>query len=160
VKFGRQKAIWWAAAAAALVLTGAAVVTFVLVDSPEPAAAGPDACSSGPGPKQVSAYFDDDAGMRAAARKLRDDGRISGLDTETKRDAWERFKVLFADQPELVKLARPEAMPASVWLLPAAGTTPKDRAERLRDELPAADSVTTVSCPMPTTRPPEPLEPS
>jgi hypothetical protein len=90
------------------------VVTFVLVDSPQPAAAGPD--------------------------------------------AWERFKILFADRPELVKLARVEAMPASLWLLPAEGTTPADLVERMREELPAVDSVATVRCPMPTTSPP--TEPS
>jgi hypothetical protein len=160
VESGRKKAVWWAAGLAVLVLAGAAVVTFVLVDSPKPAAAGPDACSTS-GPQQVIAYFEDDAGMRAAAGKLRDDDRIATLDTETKREAVERFKILFADQPELVKLVRPEAMPASLWLLPAEGTTPADLVERVRDELPAVDSVAVVRCPMPTTSPPAPpTEPS
>lgn len=158
---GRRKAIWWAAAVAVLVLAGAAVVTFVLVDSPEPAAAaGPDACSTS-GPQQVIAYFENDADLRAAARKLRDDDRIAARDTQTKREAFARFKILFADQPELVKLARPEAMPASLWLLPAEGTTPADLVEWVRDTLPVVDSVATVRCPMPTTSPPAtPTEPS
>jgi hypothetical protein len=155
VENGRRKAIWWAAAVAVLVLAGAAVVTFVLIDSPE-AAAGPDGCSAGPGPEQVSAYFDDDADMRAAAAKMRDDDRVAGSDTETKREAWARFKVIFADRPELVKLGRPEAMPASLWLVPAEDASAADLAKRMRTELPAADSVTTVPCPMPTTRAPRP----
>ncbi|MGH3759823.1 permease-like cell division protein FtsX [Actinophytocola sp.] len=157
----RKVALWWAAAVTVLVLVGAAVVVFVLTGSPQPAAAGPDACSSGPGPQQVVVYFDEDAEMRTAAKKLRDDDRIVGLDTETKRETWERFKAIFADQPELVKLARPEAMPASLWLLPAEGTTPADLADQMRDELPKADSVKGVPCPMPTTAPRTPTtEPS
>ena len=63
------------------------------------------------------------------------------MEAETQQEAYERFKQTFAQQPELVELARPEAMPASLTLLPAEGLYPGDLADALTDELPEIDSV-------------------
>ena len=38
---------------------------------------------------------------------------VQSVDYESRADAYERFKKVFAQQPELVQLARPEALPAS-----------------------------------------------
>jgi hypothetical protein len=98
-----------------------------------------------PGGKQtIIAYFDNpdpDAVMRQAAEKLDGDERIASVETETQQEAYERFKQIFAQQPELVELARLEAMPASLTLLPADGLYPGDLADALTDELPEIDSV-------------------
>lgn len=98
-----------------------------------------------PGGKQtVIASFtgpDPDAVMRQAAKKLDGDERIASVEAETQQEAYERFKQIFAQQPELVELARPEAMPASLTLLPADGLYPGDLADALTDELPEIDSV-------------------
>lgn len=105
-----------------------------------------------PGGKQtVIAYFDipdPDAAMRQAAEKLDGDERIASMETETQQEAYEQFKQTFAQQPELVELARPEAMPASLTLLPADGLYPGDLADALTDELPEIDSVS-ADCELP-----------
>lgn len=98
-----------------------------------------------PGGKQtVIAYFDSsdpDAAMRQAAEELDGDERIASVETETQQEAYERFKQTFAQQPELVELARPEGMRASLTLLPVDGLYPGDLADALTDELPEIDSV-------------------
>ena len=98
-----------------------------------------------PGGKQtVIVYFagpDPDSVMRQAAEELDGDERIASVETETQQEAYERFKQVFAEQPELVELARPEALPASVTLLPADGLYPGDLVDALTDELPEIDSV-------------------
>lgn len=138
---------------------GVAFVVFVLVQPPQ-RTAGPNACSAGPHAEQVMVYFDDDADMRAAAKQMRDDGRIAALDTETKRESWERFKRRNAYQPEVIKLANPEASGASLWLLPAGGTSPADLARQMYGEFPRANGATSVSCPLPTTAERISVEPS
>ncbi|GGS44326.1 permease-like cell division protein FtsX [Actinokineospora fastidiosa] len=50
------------------------------------------------------------AGLRAA---LEADPAVEQVDHESRDEAYERFKRIFEAQPELVKLARPEALPAS-----------------------------------------------
>ncbi|SDD88929.1 permease-like cell division protein FtsX [Actinokineospora iranica] len=44
---------------------------------------------------------------------LRADPAVEDVDFENREQAYERFKRIFEAQPELVKLARPEALPAS-----------------------------------------------
>ncbi len=44
---------------------------------------------------------------------LENDPAVETVTYENRDDAYERFKEIFASQPELVKLARPEALPAS-----------------------------------------------
>lgn len=59
------------------------------------------------------------------------------------------------DQPELVKLVRLEAMPASLHVLSADDVSDADLAEQLRTELTKAESVESGPCdeePTPTGR--------
>lgn len=49
-------------------------------------------------------------GLRADLEK---DPAVEGVAYENRDEAYRRFKEIFASQPELVKLARPEALPAS-----------------------------------------------
>jgi hypothetical protein len=140
VERSRSVALWLALAVAALVVAG--VVVVVLAWDEDAPAAGHDACAAGPGPDQLVLYFDDqsaDEDMRAVEKELRGDDRVGGLEPESRHEAWERFKKLFADQPELVKLAREEALPAAVWLLPADGIRLADLKEKLPAELAAVD---------------------
>jgi hypothetical protein len=112
----KQKvAITWSATLVTLLITGAFVVACGQSDAPERArTAGPDACA-GPGPEQVTVYVDGDPDMCAAAEQLHDDDQIAASYKETRDEAWERFKTLSADRPELIDLARPEAQPSSLW---------------------------------------------
>jgi hypothetical protein len=163
VERSRSVALWLAAGLAALVVAGAVFVVVVVLpagdsdDSDDAAAAGHDACAAGPGPDQLVLYFDGqsaDEDMRAAEKALRGDDRISGAEMETRHEAWERFKTMFAAQPELVKLAREEALPSTVWLLAADGVTLADLDEKLVDEYPKVGDTSVVKCPVPTTAPP------
>ncbi|OXM44627.1 hypothetical protein [Amycolatopsis alba] len=65
---------------------------------------------------QLVVYIETDEGMTLAAQALRDDPKARRVLTETKAEAYERFKKIFADRPELVKL---------VHLVPVAGTDPE-----------------------------------
>ncbi|MPZ80865.1 MAG: hypothetical protein GEV28_10885 [Actinophytocola sp.] len=78
---------------------------------------------------------DPDAPMRLAAEELRGDPRVEAVETETRQETFERFKEIFADQPDLLDVVRPEALPASVTLLPVEGTS----VDELYTALQAAD---------------------
>ena len=69
-------------------------------------------------------YVDTDAAMQELATALRGDQRVKWLTTRTKQQAYEEFKRVFADRPELVEVARPEAFPASVRVVLGQGTDP------------------------------------
>jgi len=100
-------------------------------------------CLDRGGRQTVVAYFsgdDPDPAMRQAAEALDEDDRIAWVKTETRQEAYERFKEIFADRPEILKLARPEALPASVTLLPADGVYPGDLADAIADEFSAIES--------------------
>jgi cell division protein FtsX len=102
--------------------------------------------------RSVIVYFDSedpDPVMRAAAEELRDDPRFESVREETRQQAFERFKETFKDQPELVKLARPEALPASVQLMVRKGTTAKQAEPALRADFPDAEVSFQNWCPPP-----------
>jgi cell division protein FtsX len=102
--------------------------------------------------RSVNVFFDgDDADpvMRAAADKLRDDPRFESVREETRQQAYERFKETFKDQPDLVELARPESLPASVQLMVRKGTTAKQQEAALRAEFPDAQVDFQNLCPPP-----------
>jgi cell division protein FtsX len=94
----------------------------------------------------VVVYLDTDAEMQATETALRSDQRVAATKTETKQQAYERFKVIFKDQPDLVKLARPEALPASVWIDVAPGVKRTELAEELRTRFPKAQEVQADAC--------------
>lgn len=50
---------------------------------------------------------------RTLRADLENDPAVESVKYENRDDAYKRFKEIFASQPELVKLARPEALPAS-----------------------------------------------
>ncbi|WP_246258337.1 permease-like cell division protein FtsX [Amycolatopsis anabasis] len=122
-----------AAAVAALVIWGA--------NRTVPGTASPIPC-----PREILTYFHTDADMLAAQDKVRDP-RIQSTTSETQLQAYERFKVIFKDQPELVELARPEALPASITVFPTAEADREQLVAWLRAQLPAAQEVDGLRCP-------------
>jgi hypothetical protein len=119
-----------------------AAVLIVLInrgDSTPPPVAGPEGC--GTNRNQVRIEFegaDPDTPMLAAADRLRQDKQVVAIRTQTRPQAFEEFQRVFKDQPDLLKIARPEALPASIWLVTAHDTKPADLATRLQTDLPAA----------------------
>lgn len=165
----------WLIAVCALVLgAGAATAAFLLLGGDEdipakpwvpPAAESPVGggneyldegaiqkyCLDRGGKQTVIAYFDGrdpDAAMNKAADALRDDERVASVKTETQQQAYVRFKEIFKEQPELVKLARPEALPASVTLLPADDVYVGDLADAVTAEFSEVDSFS-AGCELP-----------
>ena len=91
-------------------------------------------------------YFDTDEEMTATAERLRDEPGVASVTVATKAENFEHFKEMFADQPELVKLARVEAIPASIQLLPARRIDPDRLIDQVGDVLPAGADAQTIPC--------------
>jgi cell division protein FtsX len=102
--------------------------------------------------RSVIVYFDGpdpDPVMRDAAAQLRDDERFESVREETRQQAYQRFKKIFADKPDLVDKASPDALPASVNLVVRKGTKGKDVKTALEGEFPDAEVSTQDYCPPP-----------
>jgi len=160
VRISGRVRLWGAIAAAVIVLAGAVVTVVLLADDTTGEAKAatrwvpppPGKTCPPEGRPVVVAYFEQrspDDPMRRAADKLRDDEKISTIDTQTQEEAYARFLVIFRDQPELTKLARKEALPASVSVLPVDGVSLNELATHLREVLTEADSVDTGGCMVP-----------
>ncbi|MBP2319700.1 hypothetical protein JOF56_000085 [Kibdelosporangium banguiense] len=107
-------------AVAALVIAGAAVIVLAANQPPQRPltqydSSYPKDSMSGPEcPNIVTMYFKTDEAMTRAASRVEGDGRFYNTVQETKAQGYERFKKIFKDQPELVALAKPETLPASI----------------------------------------------
>lgn len=127
-----------AALAAALVAIGA--LSFVLIHQDD-ASASPKKPRLTPCDRKISVSTETNSAMRDIAARLRGDHRIQSLTTETKRQAYERFKKTFSEQPELIEMTRPESLPASVKIVPAHGIDREQLVTQLRAEFPVASKV-------------------
>jgi hypothetical protein len=79
------------------------------------------ACGKAGGHDTVIVYFtgdNPDDAMQRAAHTLGSDSMVASVTTETQQEAYVRFKEIFAEHPDLVDMASPDALPASVILLP------------------------------------------
>jgi len=163
----------WVLGAVAVLVVAAAVTTAVVVlnrvtEPPTPAALPRDTVPVPLGKRELCGlrlvvYIETDEGMTRAAQALRDDQKARRVLTETKAESYERFKKIFADKPELVKLTTPDVLPAVVHLVPVAGTDPETWANELRQRLPEATKVDVLdpvaaAAKMKTTTPPCPPE--
>ncbi|UUV33624.1 permease-like cell division protein FtsX [Amycolatopsis roodepoortensis] len=141
----------WVVGVVAVLVVAAVVTTAVVVlnrvtDPPAPAALPRD---TGPVPLgerelcglRLAVFIDADEDMNTAAQALRDDPKARRVFTETKAQAYERFKELFANKPELLENATPDALPAVVHLVPVAGTDVEAWANELRQRFPEAKNV-------------------
>jgi cell division protein FtsX len=112
---------------AVVVAVGVAVAVFLVVKRDDQDAA-PHYCP----PARLSLYFRTDDQMRAAEAELKRDSQFTEVSTETKSEAYEHYQKIFANEPELLKLARPDSLPANIHLSLVDGA---DK-ERLSEELP------------------------
>jgi hypothetical protein len=99
----------------------------------------------------IHIYTDTDTGMFRIAQALGTDPRTAGVFTVTKQESYTRFKQDFADQPSLLNIARPEALPAEVLVLPATHVDLAGFTAQLRTQFPTAQSIDstprTPTCP-------------
>lgn len=147
----RTKWIWISLAAVLLVVgVGTALLVSGSDDDGDDAADRLGDCPSAS--RQVLVSFRNssgapaDAKMRKATPALQRDPEVEAIRVENQQANFEAFKKYFADQPELARLARVGAMPATIWLRPADGVDQQALAARLRDELTDADEVDTTPC--------------
>ncbi|ONI75078.1 hypothetical protein ALI144C_40675 [Actinosynnema sp. ALI-1.44] len=93
--------------------------------------------------RSVNMYFNDRSGadekMRQAADHLRGDPRFEKVEALTKRENYEKFKRIYANQPELLDLTRPESLPATVNLVVRDGSTGEEVAGALRRKFAQAE---------------------
>ncbi|MFD5245368.1 permease-like cell division protein FtsX [Amycolatopsis sp. NPDC058340] len=146
-----SRRLLWVVAAVAVVVLAAVVTTAVVVlnqvtEKPVPAALPRDAAPVPLGKRELcglrlAVFIDTDEDMIATAQALRDDRKARRVLTETKAEAYERFKMLFADRPELLELTTPDTLPAVVHLVPVAGTDVQAWAGELRQRFPKAEKV-------------------
>ncbi|KAA2253850.1 hypothetical protein F0L68_31725 [Solihabitans fulvus] len=121
-----------AAALTAVATTGVVVVLVVSRGGGTPTTgrslprAGPDTCVN-----QVVLYLRTDQGMRDAAAALAGEPRVVSLATLTKQEGYVRFRDLYRDDPDLLAAATPATVPASLWLVPAAGVDRRALADEL-----------------------------
>ncbi|MFD9960904.1 hypothetical protein [Amycolatopsis sp. NPDC058986] len=106
------------------------------VDTNPVPAAGRNVCGA-----SVTMYFDTDEMMTRASGSFHGDPKTRRVFTETRAEAWERFKRIFADHPNLVENSDPAAMPASLNLLPQRGVDLEEWAAELRRRYPEAKKV-------------------
>lgn len=161
----------WVAGVVAVLVFAAVVTTAVVVlnrvaEPPAPAALPRDTVPVPLGERELCGLrllmaIGADADMAVAAQVLQDDPKARRVFTETKAQAYERFKKLFADRPEMLKLATPDVLPAAVHLVPVAGTDVEVWANELRRRFPRAEKVDVldparIAAQMTTTPPPCP----
>ena len=101
----------------------------------------------------VSVYVNTDDEMSQVQAKIRAEGQVQSVTGLTKQQTYEQYQRMFADQPELLKLTRPDSLPAEVLVVPAPGVTAGDLADRLRKEFPEAKQVEKYDCNTPSATP-------
>jgi hypothetical protein len=135
---------------AALVVISAAIAVTVIFVTGTPTAQAPPPAVPVPGAGHtrctgylmVSIQSDDE--VTRIAEALRADPQALKIFTETRAEAYARFKETFKDQPDLVDTVPPEAVPGSVSLVPA-GPVDLDRwAAEIRARFPTAEKVTVL----------------
>jgi len=147
--------VWLWGVVAALVAAVAAVTVVVVLNSggaegtADPRQQPVTGCSPG---RTAILYFDTDEQMAAAAEQIERDPDVAAVMPATKAENFEHFKEIFAEQEELVEMARVEAIPASVEVRPVAGVAVEALQKRLENEVPDVGTAQSMPCPPKQTR--------
>lgn len=147
-----HRLLWVFGVVAVLVAAAVVTVTVVVLDrvaeTPAPAAAAlPRDTEPVPlGARKLCGAWmivsaDTDEAMTRLSRAFRDDPKARRVFTETKEQAYARFKELFAEDKELLSQVRPKDLPAAVHVLPVAGTDLAAWENELRQRFPEASKV-------------------
>ncbi|WP_328608016.1 permease-like cell division protein FtsX [Amycolatopsis sp. NBC_00345] len=92
----------------------------------------------------VELSFDTDQAMTQASKTFSGDPKARRVFVETKAEAYALFKEIFKDNPELLRSVGPDALPASVILLPVPGVELKAYAAELKQRYPGTAKVQTL----------------
>ncbi|MBE1471537.1 hypothetical protein [Kibdelosporangium phytohabitans] len=111
-------------------------------------------------PRCVSAVeisFRTDAEMVKASKDLQNDTRFYQPSFMTQTQNYERLKVSLADQPDLLKALRPEAVPATAHLLSNYSDDVGSLVESVKHEYPSAKVVNPCDQPASSSKRPGPI---
>jgi cell division protein FtsX len=98
-------------------------------------------------PDEVDIYLHDDAELpQVQAKVLATHQDVESVTTQTKQQSFEELQRLFADQPDLLKTARAEAMPALVKVWPKAGLSASALGDKLTQQFPAPAEIHRLIC--------------
>jgi cell division protein FtsX len=141
----RNRRVLVAAVLVVLIAVGVVVWLVTGTGGGAKATGQPAAVTSLPGHQvcadSVRISVDTDARMTQIVALVRVDPRVRMVYTETKQQAFERFKQEFADQPQLLALGRPDALPATAVVLPVSGIDVHQLAGEFRQKFADAKTV-------------------
>jgi hypothetical protein len=115
----------------------------VLAPTSTPAAA-PKQCGK---PDEVDIYVHNDAELpQIKAKVLASNQDVGSVVAQTQQQTFEEFQRMFADQPDVLKTARPEALPAVVKVWPKAGASASALGDRLTQQFPPPAEIHRLIC--------------
>jgi FtsX extracellular domain len=141
------RAPWWLVAVLVVIAIGGGLGAGALLWAGEPARSPEPSNGDArtlPSSSCINLYFyspDPDTAMLAAIDQLRGDPRFETRQGRDQEELFAEFKAIFAKQPELVKLASKEAMPASVRVKLRDSAPRAQTEEQLREAFPEATVV-------------------
>jgi cell division protein FtsX len=98
-------------------------------------------------PDEVDIYLHNDAELpKVQAQVLATHQDVESVTTQTKQQSFEEFQHLFADQPDVLKTARAEAMPALVKVRPKAGVSASALGDTLTQQFPSPAEIHRLIC--------------
>jgi len=107
-------------------------------------AAAPRQCAQ---PDEVDIYLHDDADLsQVQAQVLATHQDVESVVTQTRQQTFEEFQRMFADQPDVLKTARAEALPAVVKVRPKPGASASALGDRLTRQFPAPAEIHRLIC--------------
>jgi cell division protein FtsX len=107
-------------------------------------AAAPKQCAR---PDEIDIYLRDDAELpQVRATVLATHQDVESVVTQTRQQTFEEFQRLFADQPDVLKTARPESLPAVVKVRPRTGFPAGALGDRLAQQFPPPAEIHRLIC--------------
>lgn len=98
-------------------------------------------------PDEVDIYLHDDAELpRIQAQVLATHQDVESVTTQTKQQSYADFVRMFADQPDVLKTARVDAMPALVKVRPKAGVSAGALGDTLTQQFPPPSEIHRLIC--------------
>ncbi|QUQ65023.1 permease-like cell division protein FtsX [Kutzneria sp. CA-103260] len=96
---------------------------------------------------EVDIYLHNDAELpQVRAQVLATHQDVASVVTQTQQQTFEEFQRMFADQPDVLKTARPEALPAVVKVWPKAGASASALGDRLTQQFPPPAEIHRLIC--------------
>ncbi|MFC0543228.1 permease-like cell division protein FtsX [Kutzneria chonburiensis] len=124
-------------------VAGVGILLWSTTTAPTPAAA-PQPCLK---PDEVDIYLHNDTDLpQVQAQVLATHQDVESVTTQTKQQSYEDFRRMFADQPDVLKTARPDAMPALVKVRPKPGVSASALGDILTRQFPPPAEIHRLIC--------------